>query len=708
MALQRTLLYGLLAVLVLAPLPFGSVEPWSSALLAASCLALGALWILWRARRGLPVLPWKDPVLAAGALFALVGVVQLIPLPRQVLEALSPKAVELRDRYEPRAAIAGAVGLEREDGTGPTTAPEQVTSPEPFVDGASRFAFEGWRPISLYPWATRRAILRFLAFLVAALAVFDLAAHGPARRALVTALVASGAFQAIYGLAEYFSGRQHIFAYAKKYYTDVATGTFINRNHYAGYLELTLPLAIALAGVAVTRARRASVTIPSRGPGAGGSLTPAAPPGRELFNAGALLVLCLTMATALICSRSRMGIASALVGLLSVGLLLAWRRRGKGFVTAAVIVAGATGLVFSQGEAATAIIDRFLVSVGELRGNLGRWQIWSQAAGMARSFPLIGAGLGAFPFVFPAFRSGGEGVGLEHAHNDYLELAAEVGATGCLVGLLAAGLVARSLRRRPLAADDHGLVGYAATAGLVAIALHSLTDFNLAIPGNSMTLAAVLGLSLACARTKYPVVATPPVPVERRRGARAWLGAGALTAGAFAALTVTFGGGADRQFREASLVAAPAMSDLVALAQARGEGPTEATEEAGRYIARRLDKAVALQVGGLGEWPVSSRGHIGLAKLRIGQCAAASLAGAEPEGCMARAMQEFRAALDLSPMSASAHAEVARVLLAAWPILDDDTRTAAEPIVERAGRMNPSDRDLRGATLAMRSAEALR
>ena len=59
-------------------------------------------------------------------------------------------------------------------------------------------------------------------------------------------------------------------------------------------------------------------------------------------------------------------------------------------------------------------------------------------------------------------------------------------------------------------------------------------------------------------------------------------------------------------------------------------------------------------------------------------------------------------------MSASAHADVARVLLAAWPILDDETRAAAEPIVARAERMNPSDGDLRGATLAMRSAEALR
>jgi O-antigen ligase len=680
MPLQRTLLYGLVAVLVLAPLPFGSVETWTSTALAAACLGLGALWTVWRARRGHPALPWKDPLLAAGALVALVGVAQLIPLPRPVLENISPRAVELRDRYEPRAFD------ERSEHVRPSDADAWV--------GARAV----WRPVSLYPWATRQSVLRLAAFLVAALIAVDLATFGHGRRVIVAGLVAGGAFQALYGLAEYFSGRQHIFGYAKKYYTDVATGTFINRNHFAGYLEMTLPFAIALAGAAIARARR-----PAAGrPGPGGR---SGAPGRALFGAVALLVLSLTMVTALLCSRSRMGIASALLSLSLVGAVLAWRGRGRSFVAAAVIVAGATTLVFSQGDAASAVVDRFLASVREMQGNVGRWQIWAQATGMAAAFPLAGSGLGTFPYIFPAFRTGGAGIGLAHAHNDYLELAAEVGAAGLALGLVAAALLARGVLRWRAHPRDESHLGYAALAGLAAIAFHSLADFNLAIPGNALTLAAVLGLALVSARTPFPVVAAPAEPA-RRPGVRAWLATGAMAAAALAVVVSAVTGDAGRTSRMAARTAAPALEDLLALVQARDEGGMEPSAEAGRYVERRLGDALSLQARALSEWPTSSRAHLQMGKLRIGHCAASALAAAEPEDCLPGALAELQAALALSPMSATTHADVARVLLAAWPVLDDASRADAAPIIERAQRMNPADRDLRGATLAMRAVEA--
>src|SRR5438093_907950 len=221
MSIQRVLTSGLCAALSLAPLPFGSVQPGPTALLVAACCLLGILWIVWRSRRGLAPVPWKDPVLAAGALIVLLGVLQTIPLPRPMLKTISPRAVDFRARYEP------APSSPKDD--------------------------SGLRPISLYPWATREATLKFAAFWLALLVTIDLAAVGPAHRTVATVLVASGGFQAIYGLAEYFSDHQHIFGYAKKYYTDVATGTFINRNHFAGYLELTIPLAIALAATTFAR-----------------------------------------------------------------------------------------------------------------------------------------------------------------------------------------------------------------------------------------------------------------------------------------------------------------------------------------------------------------------------------------------------------------------------------------------------------------------
>src|SRR3989441_6084898 len=322
MGTQRALL-GLVPLLpAMAPLPFGSVQPWPRAALAAGCLVAGALWVVWRVQRGLPILLWKDPVLIAGAVFLLYGAVQVVPLPRSLLAAVSPRALEMRDRYEPKR-------------------------PEPTRAGIAADVQAGaggeWRPASLYPWATRRSTLWFLACLAALLVTVDLAAFEPARQAIIKTLAGSGAFQAVYGLAEYFSGRQHIFAYTKKHYTEVATGTFINRNHYAGYLEMTLPLAIALAATAITQWRSAR----------------ADDLGRRAFRAAIFLILALTMATALVCSRSRMGIASMTLAVVGVGFLLGGRGRGRGYSAAGLVVGGATLLVFSQGEAASALLDRF-------------------------------------------------------------------------------------------------------------------------------------------------------------------------------------------------------------------------------------------------------------------------------------------------------------------------------------------------------------
>ena len=101
MVLQRTLLCGVMMLLVVAPLPFGSVQRGASIRLCAACLLVGVLWIVWRTRDGMPALPWKDPALAAGALVGLVGFVQIVPWPEPVLQAVSPRAADLRASYEP-------------------------------------------------------------------------------------------------------------------------------------------------------------------------------------------------------------------------------------------------------------------------------------------------------------------------------------------------------------------------------------------------------------------------------------------------------------------------------------------------------------------------------------------------------------------------------------------------------------------------------
>jgi O-antigen ligase len=702
-AMESLLPGATILLAILPPLPFGSVDAVTSAILTAACLALGAVWAVRRARAGEGALPWREPLLAWGIAFAALGAVQIAPIPRPLLSALSPTSVEMRDAYEP-APRAGSAAAER--------------------PGAS-----GARPPSMYPWATGHAALRILACTLVALIAAEAAASRRRAAALAAALAASGFFQAVYGLFEHLSGRARIFAYAKVDYADVATGTFINRNHYAAHLAMTLPMAVALAAGAWARPPGPPA------PRAGGR--PAAAWGRGTFVAGAFLVAALIMATALVASRSRMGMASALVAVLTVGIWKAGGGRGRGFLAAAALVGVAALLVVGRGGGASAA-ERFSLLGEDLRGGLGRPAIWEQASAVAGDFPILGAGMGTFGHVFPAFRTGGEGAYLAHAHNDYVELAAETGAAGC--ALLAAGvvLVAAPIVRAREARPELGLPGRAAAAGILAVALHSAADFALAVPANAVTFALLAGILLAWKRAP----AAPEAVSARARGARAaargWAPAAllALLAAAAAAPAAPdaagAGGGApapssraagrpapagaglppradsgnaDRWFRAAAAEGRAALADLHAIARAAAAGGVP-SRAALAYVERRLGAAAALQEEGLRRLPSSALGHLGLAELRAGLCAARGLTGEPPLGCPGVAAAEFASALALAPMSAAVAARAADFYIRSWPALDETSRTRARSAVERARRLSRLDADSVRRWESIRSGEA--
>lgn len=661
MRVQTGLTYGLALILVLAPLSFGSVPSTIASFLTAACLALGALWVIWRSRLGLAPIPWNDPVFAAGAMVCVLGLFQILPLPRPALQRLSPRAVEFRDHYEP---VPAGNGLERP---------------------AAGIAFRGWRPISLFPWATRQAIGKFLAYLVVLLIALDLSSFPRSRQVLIFALIAGGGFQAIYGLAEYFTGHQYIFVNTKQNYIRDATGTFINHNHFAGYLEMTLPLTIAAAGMAFSKLRAGGRRLADSLEGASGRL---------MFQGTALLALALCMAIALGCSRSRMGIASCLLSLFLVGLFLARRGKGRVFALSAALVTGLAVGLFLIGDGGP-VLERFLHLAGEIRSDIGRLSIWSQAAGIVAAFPLFGIGLGAFPFVFPAFRNSGEGVFLSHAHNDYLEIMTEVGLVGSLVVCATMIPIARRyLLTRP-GRPDFDLLGPAAVAGVLAVAFHSLADFNLAIPSNALTFVFLLGFLLGWRKKSVPV------SVGKRGADTGWLPRAILPAGLLGAVAVLAiapgladGDNSPRLFREARERAKAPLADLQVLLRTAENGDP-VSREAGEYVERRFGEAIHLQERGLRHLPTSAQGHLVLAYLQFFQCSAAQVGAGVESGCVDEVMPEIRAAIDLNPVSATLHAEAARFLIPSWPMIHDRAKGEAMEIVKRAVTMNQDDSLLR-------------
>ena len=263
-------------------------------------------------------MPWREPILLAGGCIHLYAGAQLIPLPGGILELISPEAAAIRfdsmSISDPARAELGTGG-------------ELSLS----------------HPVSLSPWATRQSAYKLCAYLLVALICIDLAAVQKWRMLLVRSLVLSGCAQALYGLGEYVSGRQQIFGYVKKHYTEAATGTFINRNHFAGYLELVIPMAIALAVIMLGTSRQPQPASVLR--------RMAALSGKDLFAATLVMLGALFMVSALVSSHSRMGMASAALSLLCAGAYQAWQGKGKGFATAALVLTGMAVILFSQAGA---------------------------------------------------------------------------------------------------------------------------------------------------------------------------------------------------------------------------------------------------------------------------------------------------------------------------------------------------------------------
>jgi len=227
---------------------------------------------------------------------------------------------------------------------------------------------------------------------------------------------------------------------------------------------------------------------------------------------------------------------------------------------------------------------------------------------------------------------------------------------------------------------------------VAALAIHSLTDFNLAIPSNALTLAVLLGLTLGWARTPALVYVAPG---GLRRSFAPWrLVPAALFVGAAAASVVPAIAGGDgearRAFRAAARTAGPAIGDLEAFLRAQSADHVP-SPETGRYLEGRIAGAIVVQSWGLRREPLAPGAHLQMARLTIARWAAASIAADEPPDCQARWMGELRAALELAPMNTATYGEVGRLLSGAWPILDAAGRAEASPIIERARVLNPSD-----------------
>jgi O-antigen ligase len=457
---------GTVAVVAWGVLAFGAVYPWAYWTLAGAAVLVGTAAYLGTAR---PLPEGAGAVIAALALVAVTALAQTVPLPPGLRTTLSPASEPfLRNTDIPYAA---AVALQEQGSS--------MTAPR--------------RPISIDPVATWRAVALLTALTVL---LAGLCRHfGQAgTRGVIPAIIALGAVVAVIGivqkatLGDHAWGGMKIYGFwAPRYKLTTPFGPYVNKNHYAGWMLLALPLAIghliALAEMGMARGRRGwrdrIVWLSS-------------PEGGRLQLTAAAIGL---MAAALALTKSRSGIACFAVTLLVAAAAAARRyrsRKGRLAVTGALLSLIVLPLLWVNVD----LVSRF-TSGGE-SVELRR-QAWRDALEIVRDFPLTGTGLNTYGRATLVYDTAPTDLHFQEAHNDYLQLAAEGGLLVGIPALVSIACVIGGISRR-LAADRNDLARYwarfGAVTGLAAMALQSVVEFSLQMPGNAALFVVLCAIAL--------------------------------------------------------------------------------------------------------------------------------------------------------------------------------------------------------------------
>jgi O-antigen ligase len=402
------------------------------------------IWLIWdRQTSALPKGGVVPLALAIG--FLAIGLLQLVPLPPAIWTAL-PGRAEIAKGFE----LIGA--------------------PLPAL------------PISLVPEMTRDA----LPGLLAPLAAFLLAATTPLRRFgrdLAWAVPAIAAASVVLAIGQVAGGQNSPLYLYDTLDRRVASGLFSNVNHQATLMLVALPFLAA-------HASQARLKFATNTPDLGLALLVAALGGMIALGA----VLAGSTAGYLLLGPV-LGLSAIMILGLGLKSLLDWR------VLFGLAAIGVVGWVVGSGP-----ILASLAATDAGGASMGRPTLYQNTIEAGLAFAPFGSGLGSFPQIYPRFEDPASVsyVVAPHAHNDYLEIAMELGAPGLL--LMAIGLgwfVTTSLQIWRMEPGTETRLRMAASIGLLAILAHSLVDFPLRTPAIATLAGLCAGLMIAPAAGEH-------------------------------------------------------------------------------------------------------------------------------------------------------------------------------------------------------------
>lgn len=314
-------------------------------------------------------------------------------------------------------------------------------------------------------------------------------------RTTLMVIVLAGTAQALYGSFMVLSGLEYGLFAEKTAYRGVATGTFYNRNHLAGFLEMSLACGIGLLVSTLGQDQRSNWRAQLRA-GLDALLGPKM----------RLRVFLAFMVIALILTRSRMGNTAFFSSLIICsGLyMIAERRINWGAIILFTSLMLVDFLIVGQWFGFDELAERLesTSTQTEQRDEVARDTVTLLQANL-----ITGYGLGTYYTVFPLYQGKDVRAYYDHAHNDYLEFASELGLVGfiplVILVLTSAWMGLSSLfRRRNRTARG---AGFAAFMSILSILIHATVEFNLQITANAQLFVFLLAMGWMSARQGWPV-----------------------------------------------------------------------------------------------------------------------------------------------------------------------------------------------------------
>jgi len=444
---NQVIFLGLMLLIVLSPLPLGSNREWSWSLCALLSAVLGVLWasLNINSQSALRKLPYA----VIFSLFSIAAAWSLIQLAEWVPEAWKHPVWQMAANAlsEP---LPGKISLAGEDG-----------------------------------WI---ALLRLLSYALVFFLALQLGRDRNRAQTAFLLITLAGLAYAVFGLHVYWSGEAPVWLFGdSKILAHDVRSTFVNRNHFVTWQGLALLSAIAWFYQKLTRPVVMPYFVPK---------TRDDQVADFIQQSWKPLIAILLMVTALVLTHSRGGFLSALVGSLTLFLLL--DRRGvnrkvlsRSAVIAALVVASLAFYITSD------VVMQRLEDTNI--SNEERLLIFTDVQRGISANPILGYGYGTFADSFRLFDRIESPYHYDRAHNTWLENVFELGFPAALalylalIGLVMICLKGVSQRKRDWAYPATGV------AASVLVGAHATVDFSLQIPAVAYLYALIMGI--ACAQS---------------------------------------------------------------------------------------------------------------------------------------------------------------------------------------------------------------